>query len=97
MTKRALIILLVGVNLVLLATLILSNWQLPAAHAQAAPVGQNFLVVAAEIKDGADALYVFDLSQRRMHVFVPNRDQNDRRLFHVGFRDLQRDFRGPRS
>ncbi|MBN2563064.1 MAG: hypothetical protein JXQ75_19235 [Phycisphaerae bacterium] len=95
MTKRALIVLLVGVNLILLAALILaSGWGLPAAYAQAVPLGQNYLIVAAEIRDGVDALYVIDLSQRRMHVFRPNRDQNDRRLLHVGFRDLQRDFRG---
>lgn len=94
MTKRTAIVLLVGVNLMLLATLILSSWHLPPAYAQAAPLGQNYMMVAAEIKDGVDALYVFDLSHRRMHVFVPNRDQNDRRLFHAGFRDLQRDFRG---
>ncbi|MFH1416966.1 MAG: hypothetical protein ABII12_01580 [Planctomycetota bacterium] len=94
MTKRAVIVLLVGVNLVLLSTLILSSWQLPAAYAQAAPLGQNYLIVAGEIHDGVDALYVIDLAHRRMHVFVPNRDQNNRRVFNVGFRDLQRDFRG---
>ena len=94
MTKRGLIVLLVGVNLVLLASLILMNWRPAAAYAQATPLGQNYLMVAAEIKDGVDALYVVDLTQRRMHAFVPSRDYNDRRLFYVGFRDLQRDFRG---
>jgi hypothetical protein len=94
MTKRAIIVLLVGVNLVLLATVLLANWRLPAAYAQAVPLGQNYLMVAAEIRDGVDALYIVDLPQRRMHVFIPNRDQNDRRLFYAGFRDLQRDFRG---
>ncbi len=93
MTKRAVIVLLVGINLVLLSTLILSSWHLPSAYAQAAPLGQNYLIVAGEIHDGVDALYVLDLAQRRMHVFVPNRDQNNRRLFNAGYRDLQRDFR----
>lgn len=94
MTKRALIVLLIGLNLVLLATLILAAWRPPAANAQPAPLGQNYLMVAGEINDGVDGLYMVDLSQRRLHVFVPNRDINNRRIFHMGFRDLQRDFRG---
>ncbi len=94
MNKRPFIVLLVGVNLILLTALILTTWRLPEAHAQAVPLGQNYLIVAGEVRDGVDALYIVDLSQRRMHVFMPTRDQNDRRLYHVGFRDLQRDFRG---
>lgn len=94
MTKRALVVLLVGINLVLLAVLVLAGYRLPAAYAQAAPLGQNYVMVAGEINDGVDALYILDLSQRRMFVFVPNRDQNNRRLALAGFRDLQRDFRG---
>ncbi len=96
MTKRGLIVVLVGLNLALGAVLILSTWQPPSAMAQVAPLGQNYAVVAGEIRDGVDALYVLDLSQRRLHVFVPNRDLNNRRLFHAGYRDLQRDFRGGR-
>ena len=96
MSKRAIIVLLVGVNLILLTTLILSSWTLPAAYSQAAPLGQNYVMVAGEIRDGQDALYILDLPRRRMHVFVPNRDQNNRRLFYEGSRDLQRDFRGGR-
>lgn len=96
MTKRGLIVVLVGLNLALGAALILSAWEPPTAMAQVAPLGQNYAVVAGEIRDGVDALYVLDLSQRRLHVFVPNRDLNNRRLFHAGYRDLQRDFRGGR-
>ncbi|MBK8267918.1 MAG: hypothetical protein IPK83_06275 [Planctomycetes bacterium] len=94
MTKRALIVLLVGLNLTLAAVLILSVGSPPAAYAQAAPLGQNYAIVAGEIRDGVDALYVLDLQVRRLHVFIPTRDQNNRQLIHVGFRDLQRDFRG---
>lgn len=96
MNKRALIVLLIGVNLVLLASLILLSWEPPAAYAQAAPLGQNYAVVAGEIHSGVDALYILDLSRRRMHVFIPNRDMNTRQLLYVGHRDLQRDFRGAR-
>lgn len=94
MTKRGIIVLLVGLNLCLAAALIVSAWSPPAAFAQAAPLGQNYAVVAGEIRNGVDALYILDLGQRRLHVFVPNRDQNNRQLFHIGYRDLQRDFRG---
>lgn len=94
MTKRALIVLLVGLNLTLAAVLILNVGSPPAAYAQAAPLGQNYAIVAGEIRDGVDALYVLDLQVRRLHVFIPTRDQNNRQLIHVGFRDLQRDFRG---
>jgi hypothetical protein len=94
MSKRALVVLLAGVNLLLLAVLILAGYRLPAAYAQPAPLGQNYLMVAGEIHDGVDGLYVLDLAQRRMFVFIPNRDQNNRRVTLEAFRDLQRDFRG---
>jgi hypothetical protein len=96
MSKRAVIVLLAGANLLLLAVLIIGSWRLPAAHAQAVPLNSNYLMVAGEIRDGADALYVFDLSRRRMHVFVPNVDQNNRRIVYRGARDLERDFRPAR-
>ncbi len=96
MRKRAILVLLLGVNLLLLATLILSSWRLPAAQAQAVPMASNYLMVAGEIRDGSDALYVVDLSRRRLHVFIPNQDQNNRRIIYRHYRDLERDFRrGP--
>lgn len=94
MSKRAIIVLLVGANLLLLSVLILQTWRLPAAHAQAMPLGHNYVMVAGEVRDSVDALYIVDMARRRLHVFVPNRDQRNRRLFHVAARDLQRDFRG---
>ena len=96
MTKRALIVLLVGANLLLLATLIILNASPPAAYGQAAPLGQNFSMVAGQIQRGVDGLYVLDLSQRRLHLFIPNRDQINRRAAYIGYRDLQKDFRGGR-
>lgn len=96
MTKRAVIVLLVGLNLLLAATLILTASRPPAAYAQAAPLGQNYLMVAGEIRNALDGLYVIDLAQRRIHVFVPNRDQTNRRIFHAGWRDLNKEFRGAR-
>jgi hypothetical protein len=95
MTKRALIVLLVGFNLLLLATLIILNTGTPA-YAQASPLGQNYAMVAGQIRRGVDGLYVIDLAQRRLHLFIPNRDQINRRAVYVGYRDLQKDFRGGR-
>ncbi|QDV90647.1 hypothetical protein RAS2_17290 [Phycisphaerae bacterium RAS2] len=94
MSKRAIIVLLVGVNLLLLATLILSTPSSSQAYAQAAPLAQNYLMVGGQIRRGQDALYVIDLATRRLHVFVTSRAQNDRKVFHAGVRDLQREFRG---
>jgi len=51
MSKRALIVLLLGLNLLLLATLILSSWSLPAAYGQAVPLGQNYLSITHGAKD----------------------------------------------
>lgn len=96
MTKRSVIVLLVGLNLLLLATLILFSYSPPAAMAQAAPLGQNYLMVAGQMQTGLDALYVIDLAHRRIHVFLPNRDQANRRIFYEGYRDLQKEFRGGR-
>ena len=96
MNKRTLIVILTGLNLLLLAAVVLVAFPPPKAHAQAAPLGQNYAMVAGEIRDGVDALYLIDLPRRRLHVLVPNRDLNNRRMIYAGGRDLQRDFRGGR-
>ncbi|RIK64574.1 MAG: hypothetical protein DCC65_14205 [Planctomycetota bacterium] len=96
MSKQSIIVLLVGLNLILLATLILFTYAPPQAMAQAAPLGQNYVMVAGQIRSGMDALYVIDLAHRRLHVFLPNRDQANRRIFYEGYRDLQKEFRGGR-
>ena len=96
MNRHGLIVLLVGVNLLLLATLIILNASPPPALAQAAPLGQNYAMVASRIRQDMDGLYVLDLSQRRLHLFIPNRDQVNRRAIYMGYRDLQKDFRGGR-
>jgi len=59
-------------------------------------LGQNYAMVASRIRQDMDGLYVLDLSQRRLHLFIPNRDQMNRRAVYMGYRDLQKDFRGSR-
>jgi len=93
MSRRSLIVLLAGLNLVLLASIVLVSWDLPAARAQPAAAAQSYLMVTGQVRRGMDAVYLVDLPKRRIHVFAPNRQQNARRLFHVGVRDLVRDFR----
>ena len=94
MTKRGIIVLLIAINFMLLSTLILMRWDPPSAYAQGVPLAHNYLMVTAEVRDNNDGLYVLDLSQRRLYVFIANRDVNDRGLFLAGARDLMRDFRG---
>jgi len=94
-TKRNAIVGLAVVNLVLLVGLILSISSLPAAHAQGVGRAGNFMMVAGEIQDGNDALYVFDLRNRLVHVFTVG-SGNRIELIPQYTRDLVRDFRGPR-
>ena len=93
MTKHALIVALVGLHLFLLAAVLFSVSS--PAEAQAQPVGGagNYLVVAAEIQNSYDAIYVIDLSQRLMHVFTLNRARPPV-LEYRDSRDLAQDFRG---
>ncbi|MFO0973721.1 MAG: hypothetical protein U1A27_09825 [Phycisphaerae bacterium] len=94
MSKRGLIVLLVGLNMVLATTLVLISGGLPAAYAQAAPLAANYLMVSGVIQQSHDALYIIDLANRDLHVFEV--DRTTRRLFHRDVRDLLQDFRGGR-
>ena len=58
MSKRALVVLLIGANFALLTALGLMTWDLPRADAQATPLASNFVMVAAEISEHHDALFV---------------------------------------
>lgn len=91
MSKRAWITLLAGVNAVLLTTLVLTSWRLPEARAQAAPLASNYLMVAAEINNDHDALYILDLASRIMYVLEV--DRTSRQLVPLDVRDLKQDFR----
>ncbi len=93
MKKNFLLSLLVCVNMVLLTGLILASYSPPAANAQTVGLAGNYLMVAGEIRNGTDALYVVDLPKRRLHVFIPNHDLNNRRLIYRHYRDLEYDFR----
>jgi hypothetical protein len=96
LTKRAIIAALAGVNLFLMAALILGSYSLPEAHAQAArPSGRagDFVAVTAQAPGQSyDVLWLLDVDDRRLHAFYPQ-DLQSRRLGYGGFRELQQDFR----
>ncbi len=94
MSKRAIVILLVGVNLLLATVLILVAGRLPEAAAQAAPLSNNFVMVSGSVLQNHDVLYVIDLANRDLHIFEV--DRSTKRIFHRDARDLLRDFRGGR-
>lgn len=91
MSKRAWVVLLVGVNLLLLTSLIVTAWDLPKANAQAAPLASNYMMVAGVIMNQHDGLYIIDLSSRRIHMFEV--DRTSKQLVAVDVRDLKQDFR----
>lgn len=91
LTKQAVIVGLVGVNLILLAALIFAAYPPPAAYAQRAGASSGILAVTCQTDNDYDALYLLDLSGRRLHCFVPNRDQSGA-VIYGGSRDLTLDF-----
>ena len=94
MTRRAYVLLLLGLNLLLLTTLIIVSGRPSAAYAQGAPLASNYLMVSGSILQNHDVLYMIDLANRDLHVFEV--DRSTRRIFHRDARDLLRDFRGGR-
>lgn len=78
-------------NAGLLAALVLRASPPPAALAQGTGLAGNYVMVAGEIQDGYDALYLIDLTTRHLHAFYYDRGTNA--LRHGGYRSLERDFR----
>lgn len=92
LTKRTIIVALVGVNLFLLASLFFSSYRLPAAYAQRIGAGSNYIGVTCEADEDYDLLYVLDLPQRKLHAFIPSRTL-DGNIELVANRNLESDFR----
>jgi len=100
MPKSALIVVLVGLNLVLLAVLILATHAPPQAIAQEilpVPTGDNdFLVIAAEGELHNDVIYVLDARNDFLHAFrtpFPRVAGIPTRLTLRDTHDLKREFR----
>ena len=91
MLRRTLFVLLLGVNLALVAAMLLITPGPPAAHAQAVAQGGNYIMVTGKVMDDYDALYLVDLNTRTLHVMTI--DPTQRRLQYRGYRSLVADFR----
>lgn len=91
MSKTTCLSLLVCVNLLLLTGLVLCSHSPPAAYAQATSLASDYMVVAAEIEDQYDAIYIIDLRNRLLHVLYY--DRLTKRLRYAASRDLEQDFR----
>ena len=94
MSKRTLVTVLVGINLLLLGGLILSAYRLPAAHAaEAAELveGPRYLMVTGRTQAQVDVLYILDPKLRRLHCFSLTQSR-PYRLVLRDQRDLQLDF-----
>lgn len=86
---------LVCMNAALLGGIVLSTSAPRTAHAQATGLAGNYLMVAGEVRDEFDALYILDLRARVLHGLVFDRGAN--RLEYTDSRDLERDFRHNRD
>jgi len=80
MNKRAIIVGLVGLNLLLLGGLILMAYELPQAHAQGVGRGGNYVLVAGAIQESIDALYVLDLDRQVLDVILVTKEGEVPRL-----------------
>lgn len=95
MSKSTWLSLLVCVNLVLLTGLVLCTYSPPAAYAQGTSLAGDYMVVAGEIQDQHDALYIIELRSRMLHVLYF--DRGSKSLRYAGWRDLEQDFRRNRG
>ncbi len=95
MKRNITISLLICVNLILFTSIVFFSYSLPEANAQSTSLANDYMVVAGEIQDGYDALYMLDGRTRLLHVFYY--DRGTRMLKYAGWRDLERDFRNNRT
>jgi hypothetical protein len=90
--KRAVIIGLVVVNVVLLAALLLAT-DPPKAYGQAVHGATDYLVVTGHYERDYDAIYMIDLGRRKMCFFLF--DRTTKRMTPYAIRKLRTDFATP--
>jgi hypothetical protein len=92
-TKRSTIVILVGLNLLLLAAILLPSYSLPAAHAQMrSRTGDYACVTAKAATQTYDVLYVLDVPSRKLYAFYPTAAGRRGSLTAAPPRDLVEDF-----
>jgi hypothetical protein len=93
MNKKSIIVGLVGLNLFLLACLILASYDPPAANAQSrGGRAGDFLMVTVEIHEDYDALAIINVPLGVMHIFVPRETKVGATLTWTDTRNLNLDF-----
>lgn len=89
-TRRALIVLLAGINVILLVGLLAANIAPSAAFAQAGSPGGMACVTAKAAGRTYDVVYLLDSAQHKLHAFYASNPQTKKHV-HAGFRDLAQD------
>lgn len=95
MSKSLWIGILTCANLVLLTGIVLFSTTPSVARAQPTGLAGNYMMVAGEIQDQYDALYIIDLRTRLLHAFYV--EKTNYRFVYSDTRDLERDFRNNRG
>ena len=88
--KKALIAILICINVGLLATLMLGTFT-PKADAQVYRPASDYLMMSGNMTSSSENVYVIDLSRRRLVGW--QWDKTDRRLRQLGSRNLRTDFK----
>jgi hypothetical protein len=90
LSKRSLLVLLVGANLLLAGLLIMEAYPMPRAEAAGPGQPGSFVCVTANAPGQSyDALFVFDDQTNSLHVLYP---EGNRSMGWGGFRRLEEDF-----
>lgn len=92
MTKRNAIVALIGLNLFLLAALILSSYSPPEALAQGRGRPGDFAIASIQIHEDIEELAIMNVQAGQLYFFVPRETAGVPKLQYAGFRDLARDF-----
>ncbi len=98
LSKQAIIVALVGLNLLLLTAVLMVGYTPPAAFAQEVgpPATSDFILTAAEAEIGNDVTYVLDTRNQLLHAFrtpFPHMVSDPVFVTYAGTRDLSRDFK----
>jgi len=91
-TRRSAIVALAGLNVALLAALLLQTFSLPTALAQAVARRGDFVTVTAKAAGQTyEVLYLLDVPSRQLHALYPGLTPRNK-LVAVAPRDLAEDF-----
>ena len=99
MSKHVLIMLLAGVNLFLLACVVLTAHSPPQAFAESTTNNNEYALLSAEADEGNDVIYLIDVRNQLMHALAPSSPDTAGQLQqvrHLHTRDLAQDFKKQR-